>query len=84
MAKITEENYVSLEDLMQLLNSSESTIRRDLGELEQEGRLHRVHGGAELFTLYKRNFLTKKSLSKTVILKKLLRKEPLSLSMTTM
>lgn len=49
MAKITEENYVSLEDLMQLLNSSESTIRRDLGELEQEGRLHRVHGGAELF-----------------------------------
>ncbi|WP_332059235.1 DeoR/GlpR family DNA-binding transcription regulator [Streptococcus canis] len=49
MAKIIEDNYVALEDLMQLLDSSESTVRRDLGELEQEGRLHRVHGGAELF-----------------------------------
>ncbi|MGT2935545.1 DeoR/GlpR family DNA-binding transcription regulator [Streptococcus castoreus] len=49
MAKITEDNYVALEDLMQLLDSSESTVRRDLGELEQEGRLHRVYGGAELF-----------------------------------
>lgn len=49
MAKIVEDNYVTLEDLMQLLDSSESTVRRDLGELEQEGRLHRVHGGAELF-----------------------------------
>lgn len=49
MAKIVEDNYVALEDLMQLLDSSESTVRRDLGELEQEGRLHRVHGGAELF-----------------------------------
>nr|WP_283264059.1 DeoR/GlpR family DNA-binding transcription regulator [Streptococcus dysgalactiae] len=49
MAKIVKDNYVALEDLMQLLDSSESTVRRDLGELEQEGRLHRVHGGAELF-----------------------------------
>lgn len=49
MAKIVEDNYIALEDLMQLLDSSESTVRRDLGELEQEGRLHRVHGGAELF-----------------------------------
>src|SRR3712207_7537207 len=49
MAKITAENYVALEDLMQLLSSSESTVRRDLDELEREGKLHRVHGGAELF-----------------------------------
>ncbi|EHI69763.1 transcriptional regulator, DeoR family [Streptococcus ictaluri 707-05] len=48
MEKIAQDNYVTLEDLVRLLDSSDSTIRRDLGELEQEGKLHRVHGGAEL------------------------------------
>ena len=84
MAKITEENYVSLEDLMQLLNSSESTIRRDLGELEQEGRLHRVHGGAELFHSLQEELSNQRKVCQNSHIKKLLRKEPLSLSMTTM
>ncbi|EHJ57242.1 hypothetical protein HMPREF9318_00239 [Streptococcus urinalis FB127-CNA-2] len=46
--KIKEENYVSLEELIKLLETSESTIRRDLDELEEEHKLYRVHGGAEL------------------------------------
>lgn len=32
---------------MLLLATSESTVRRDLDELEAEGKLRRVHGGAE-------------------------------------
>ncbi len=48
MSKISKDNFVALDDLMSLLDSSESTIRRDLDELEAENKLHRVHGGAEL------------------------------------
>ena len=31
-----------------MLETSESTVRRDLDELEAENKLRRVHGGAEL------------------------------------
>src|SRR3954462_6714537 len=37
---------VKLQELVELTNSSESTIRRDLIQLEQEKFLKRVHGGA--------------------------------------
>lgn len=47
MEKIISDSFVALEDLIDLLDSSESTVRRDLDELESEGKLHRVHGGAE-------------------------------------
>lgn len=47
MEKIVLDDYVVLEDLVDLLETSESTVRRDLDELESEGKLHRVHGGAE-------------------------------------
>ncbi len=33
-----------------MLNTSESTVRRDLDELEGEKKLRRVHGGAECLT----------------------------------
>lgn len=39
---------VKLTDLVEKLNCSESTIRRDLIELEEDGLLERVHGGAKL------------------------------------
>lgn len=39
-------NSVKLQELVDLTNSSESTIRRDLIQLEQEKFLKRVHGGA--------------------------------------
>lgn len=38
---------LSLEGLVDLLQSSESTVRRDLDELASQGKLRRVHGGAE-------------------------------------
>jgi DeoR/GlpR family transcriptional regulator of sugar metabolism len=37
---------VRVEDLREELGVSTATIRRDLHELEEEGELHRVHGGA--------------------------------------
>ncbi|WEV39528.1 DeoR/GlpR family DNA-binding transcription regulator [Lactobacillus sp. ESL0681] len=47
------ENYVNqhglcqVGDLCQLTTTSESTIRRDLNQLEEKGLLKRVHGGAQ-------------------------------------
>lgn len=38
---------VKLQELVKELNVSESTIRRDLGQLEEEGHLIRIHGGAK-------------------------------------
>ena len=35
-------------DLCELLDTSEATVRRDLGWLEQEDLLERAHGGAIL------------------------------------
>lgn len=45
---------LSVRELCQKLNASESTIRRDLKELENNGKLKRTHGGAiikEFFNL---------------------------------
>ncbi|TFU29695.1 DeoR/GlpR transcriptional regulator [Streptococcus acidominimus] len=44
---IKAQKFIRLEDLVDLLHSSESTVRRDLDELELAGKLRRVHGGAE-------------------------------------
>lgn len=38
---------VTVHQLIHTLNVSESTIRRDLSQLEEEGQLIRVHGGAK-------------------------------------
>ncbi|WP_414044801.1 DeoR/GlpR family DNA-binding transcription regulator [Macrococcus equi] len=43
-------DVVSLQLLMDVTTSSESTIRRDLSTLEKEGKLIRVHGGAKKST----------------------------------
>lgn len=43
---ISRKNIVKLRDLISNLDASESTIRRDLDELESKGLLKRVHGGA--------------------------------------
>ena len=48
MQKLSHDKFVRLDDLVSLLDTSESTVRRDLDELESERKLHRVHGGAEL------------------------------------
>lgn len=41
-----KQEFVSIEELRVLFKSSKSSIRRDLIELEQQGVLRRVHGGA--------------------------------------
>ncbi|MCI1891424.1 MAG: DeoR/GlpR family DNA-binding transcription regulator [Schleiferilactobacillus perolens] len=43
-----EAGFCQLQDLVHRTNTSESTIRRDLNELEQQGLLERIHGGAQL------------------------------------
>ena len=46
LATVEQRHSVSVQELMQLLDISESTIRRDLNVLDKEGRLVKVHGGA--------------------------------------
>lgn len=48
LEELSKHHIVSLESLVNLLDTSESTVRRDLDELEAENKLRRVHGGAEL------------------------------------
>lgn len=45
--KLKKENTVKIKDLESELNCSISTVRRDLSELEEQGLLTRVHGGAK-------------------------------------
>ncbi len=46
MRQINLHNRVLTSDLVQLLNVSEDTIRRDLQEMSDDNLLHKVHGGA--------------------------------------
>ncbi|MFS0821205.1 DeoR/GlpR family DNA-binding transcription regulator [Bacillus sp. 1P02SD] len=48
LSLLKEHGVVKLQELIERTNSSESTIRRDLVQLEQENQLKRVHGGAAL------------------------------------
>ncbi|XJZ25825.1 DeoR/GlpR family DNA-binding transcription regulator [Bacillota bacterium Lsc_1132] len=43
---LKERNIVKIQDLTELTNASESTIRRDLSQLEEGKYLKRIHGGA--------------------------------------
>ena len=43
---VNEKNSVTLSELKELLDASESTIRRDITELDREGKLVKVFGGA--------------------------------------
>lgn len=45
---LTRKNTVSLQELVSNIDASESTLRRDLVALEEDGILTRVHGGATL------------------------------------
>lgn len=44
---LDQQNIVKLHDLIEELGASESTIRRDLQELENRNLLERIHGGAK-------------------------------------
>ncbi|WP_186577084.1 DeoR/GlpR family DNA-binding transcription regulator [Aquibacillus kalidii] len=43
---LNKKDFVTIQELVDQLSSSESTIRRDLSQLEKEKKLRRVHGGA--------------------------------------
>ena len=42
---VRQSGFSTLDDLVRALTVSESTIRRDLDQLEQSGDVRRVHGG---------------------------------------
>ncbi|WP_449538185.1 DeoR/GlpR family DNA-binding transcription regulator [Ferdinandcohnia sp. Marseille-Q9671] len=48
LALLNEHGVVKLQELIEKTSSSESTIRRDLVQLENENKLIRIHGGASL------------------------------------
>ena len=43
---LSEKRSITVTELKELLNTSESTIRRDLNTLDEQGRLTKVFGGA--------------------------------------
>lgn len=46
LEELNKNGIITLADLTVLLDSSESTIRRDLNSLHNDGKLKKVHGGA--------------------------------------
>ena len=48
LALLAEKHTATVQELCEALNVSESTIRRDLLELDRQGRVNKVHGGATL------------------------------------
>lgn len=46
MSMVNERGAVTVPELMEALDASESTVRRDLVKLDHLGRLNKVHGGA--------------------------------------
>ncbi|UTR09044.1 DeoR/GlpR family DNA-binding transcription regulator [Evansella sp. LMS18] len=50
LSLLKENQIVKIQQLVEETGASESTIRRDLTELESQKRLKRVHGGASLIT----------------------------------
>lgn len=43
---LEEKDTIKIQEIIDITNASESTVRRDLTELENEHKLKRVHGGA--------------------------------------
>lgn len=43
---VNKKQSITVSELVEMLNSSESTIRRDLNNLDKENKLQKVHGGA--------------------------------------
>ena len=48
MEQLDRKRTVTVQELCEALNTSESTIRRDLTQLDRQGLLKKVHGGATL------------------------------------
>ena len=59
---IREKRNIKVEELIERLNVSEATIRRDLNFLEKAGKIRRVHGGAILVDTQEESLLYKKEI----------------------
>ena len=57
--EINKQGFVLVPTLSELFNCSEETVRRDLKEMETEGKLIRTHGGAYLIEKYDKSYPTK-------------------------
>jgi DeoR family fructose operon transcriptional repressor len=44
--ELRNRSFISMEEAMALTDSSRSTIRRDMDEMEADGRIIRIRGGA--------------------------------------
>lgn len=53
MSLLEVNGTVRVSDIMEKLSVSDMTVRRDLDELEKQGLLERVHGGAKLKDFYR-------------------------------
>lgn len=53
MSLLEVNGTVRVSDIMDKLSVSDMTVRRDLDELEKQGLLERVHGGAKLKDFYR-------------------------------
>lgn len=62
LESIRNEGSLKLKKMMDLTDSSESTIRRDLNDLERKGLIVREHGGAALRNNYEESVDDKSSL----------------------
>lgn len=48
LSLLEEKDTVKIQEIIEVTNASESTVRRDLTELESEHKLKRIHGGATI------------------------------------
>lgn len=53
---------IKVQELMEELEVSEATIRRDLNTLEKAGKIKRIHGGAILNSIAEEDIVSKKSI----------------------
>lgn len=65
---LKDKKTVTITELTQELKASESTIRRDLSQLDKLGKLHKVHGGAvviedDSFSMFEASVEAKSSLN---------------------
>lgn len=51
LEQVNERGIITVNDIIETLNVSDMTVRRDLDELEKAGKLIRIHGGAQSITM---------------------------------
>ena len=87
---LREKQSVTVVELTEKLNTSESTIRRDLTELNRQGLLIKVHGGAtaiksvlsreeEVITKSKKHQEEKRKIAKVVVSGRFTENHPMDL-----